>query len=105
MFNSQTNCGCNNSKAQIFDSPQQIVLQKGDNGWVPVLANVIDGLRIVQQVVDFTGGTGEKPVEDIGKYVGEDGLVENIAEAINIRGAQGLPGSLPTPSDQSFIII
>lgn len=106
MFNSQTNCGCNNSKAQIFDSPQQIVLQKGDNGWAPELANVIDGERVVQQIIDFTGGTGEKPTKDIGKYIGESGLVDNIADAVDIRGAVGplVPVFEPIQSNELFDI-
>ncbi len=59
----------------------------GDNGWTPVLANVLDGSRAVQQVTDWVGGTGTRPAT--GKYVGAAGLVDNIADAVNIRGLSG----------------
>lgn len=62
----------------------------GINGWSPILANVVDGSRIVQQVIDWTGGTGSKPVT--GQYIGSTGLVSNISLAIDIRGAQGIQG-------------
>lgn len=59
----------------------------GENGWSPVLSNIIDGARAVQQVTDWVGGTGTKPVT--GKYIGATGLVDDIADAVNIRGASG----------------
>lgn len=62
----------------------------GTNGWTPTLAIVSDGARRVQQVVDWTGGTGTKPTT--GQYVGATGLVANIAQAVDIRGAQGPQG-------------
>lgn len=63
----------------------------GTNGWTPVLAIVTDGTRRVQQVTDWTGGTGTKPAT--GQYVGAGGLVSNIADAVDIRGAQGATGT------------
>ena len=63
---------------------------KGAQGWTPILAVVEDGLRRVHQVVDWTGSTGTKPVT--GLYVGATGLVANIADAKDIRGAQGIQG-------------
>ena len=63
----------------------------GTNGWTPVFAVVVDGSRNVLQVVDWTGGSGTKPVT--GKYVGATGLVTLIADAVNIRGAQGAAGA------------
>lgn len=59
----------------------------GGNGWTPVFAVVADGERSVQQVVDWTGGTGTKPAT--GQYVGPSGLVPAIGDAVNIRGAPG----------------
>lgn len=59
----------------------------GIGGWTPILALVADGNRIVQQVVNFTGGSGVKPY--VGQYVGNAGMVSNIADAINVRGPTG----------------
>lgn len=63
---------------------------QGFNGWTPELANVVDSLRVVEQVVDWFGGTGTKPA--FGVYVGPIGFVDDISLAVNIRGAQGLVG-------------
>lgn len=66
----------------------------GLNGWTPVLAIVSDGNRRVQQVSDWTGGSGTKPA--IGLYVGTSGFVADIANAVDIRGASGAvtPGEM-----------
>jgi hypothetical protein len=64
---------------------------RGAQGWTPILSVVEDGLRRVHQVVDWTGSTGTKPVT--GLYVGATGLVANIADAKDIRGAQGETGA------------
>jgi hypothetical protein len=60
-------------------------------GWSPILANVIDGERVVQQVVDWTGGSGAKPAA--GQYIGVSGFVEDIADATDIKGEQGADGA------------
>lgn len=62
-------------------------LIKGDRGWVPVLASVTDSTRRVFRVVDWAGGEGTKPAT--GKYVGTTGLVDLIADAVDMRGAEG----------------
>lgn len=62
-------------------------LIKGNRGWTPVFAVVADGTRRVQQVVDWQGGEGIKPAT--GKYIGATGLVDDIADAIDIRGDEG----------------
>jgi hypothetical protein len=62
----------------------------GDDGWAPVAAVVSDGNRRVLQVASWTGGTGTPPPS--GKYVGATGLVDLIADGIDIRGAAGAPG-------------
>lgn len=63
----------------------------GTNGWSPLFAVVEDGERRVLQLTDWTDGTGTKP-EGVGKYLGPDGLVDDISEATNIRGAAGSGG-------------
>ena len=60
---------------------------KGDTGWTPILAIIDDGVRRVQQVVDWAGGQGAKPAT--GQYVGITGLVTDIALAVDIRGPAG----------------
>lgn len=64
----------------------------GYNGWSPVLAVIADIERRVQRLTDWTGGTGTKPTEYIGWYIGENGLVSNIALATDIRGGKGDKG-------------
>lgn len=59
----------------------------GNVGWTPVFAVVADGGRFVQQVVNWVGGEGTPP--ESGEYVGPTGFVEDIALAVNIRGAAG----------------
>lgn len=65
----------------------------GDKGWSPKTINVVDGQRVVQQLVDYVGGTGTKPTGDINKYVGPAGYVTLIADATDIRGATGANGT------------
>jgi hypothetical protein len=61
--------------------------EDGLNGWTPILAVVSDGERRVQQVIDWTGGTGEKP--GTGMFVGPTGFVSLLADGVDIRGASG----------------
>lgn len=65
-------------------------LTTGANGWTPVFAAVQDGTRVVLKVVDWTGGTVNKPA--INQYLTNSGLTPDIALATDIRGAQGLQG-------------
>ena len=62
----------------------------GADGWSPLLAVVADGERLVQQVIDWTGGTGAKPA--VNGYVGASGIVADIADAVDIRGDTGAKG-------------
>lgn len=62
----------------------------GGGGWAPVMAAVVDGDRIVQQIVDWVGGSGTKPA--VGQFIGPSGLVTAIADATDIRGQAGPPG-------------
>ncbi|MFA6063893.1 MAG: hypothetical protein WC736_15000 [Gallionella sp.] len=61
--------------------------KQGFDGWSPLLAVVPDGERRVHQVTGWTGGEGAEP--ESGFYLGKDGPVERIADATDIRGAQG----------------
>jgi len=73
-----------------------IAVPTGPSGWSPVYAAVADGNRIVQQLVDYVGGTGTKPTAGIGQYVGSSGLVTPIASAVDYRGSQGSQGTAGT---------
>lgn len=64
----------------------------GSDGWTPVLALIEREDDIVVQIADYTGGTGNKPSQFIGLYVGATGLVTDILDAVNIRGLRGLRG-------------
>ncbi|MCF3935387.1 hypothetical protein L1787_18515 [Acuticoccus sp. M5D2P5] len=57
------------------------------NSWSPVIAAEDDGARSVLKVVDWVGGQGTKPASPV--YIGSSGLVSDIADASNVRGAQG----------------
>ena len=59
-------------------------------GWTAETAIVSDGARRVVQIVDWFGGSGDKP--DVGQYVGSGGFVTDIAQAIDIRGEEGAEG-------------
>jgi hypothetical protein len=62
--------------------------------WLPVVALVNDGNRVVIQVVAWTGGVGDVPPS--GMYIGPAGYVTNISLATDIRGPIGPTG--PTGS-------
>lgn len=63
---------------------------RGHDGWSALLANVVDGARIVQQITGWIGGEGLEP--DSGDYLGPLGPVPDIEDATNVRGTQGVPG-------------
>lgn len=77
-------------------------LIKGDKGWTPVFATVTDGTRRVQQIVDWTGGEGTKPA--VGQYVGADGLVDDIENAVDFRGPEG-PQALINALDPASVAL
>lgn len=62
----------------------------GVNAWTWTPALVIDGNRVVMQIIDWVGGSGTKP--DVGVYIGATGFVNNIQDAIDIRGLSGEGG-------------
>jgi len=59
----------------------------GNDGWSPILAAVADSDRRVFRVVDWVGGEGTKPAT--GKYLGPSGWVDDIGDALNVRGPAG----------------
>lgn len=66
---------------------------QGEKGWAPILSLEKDGSARVLKIDDWTGGEGDKPAA--GEYIGPDGLVPDIADAVDVRGEpgkQGLPG-------------
>lgn len=69
----------------------------GDNGWTPALAVIPDSERRVLQVTNWFGGTGTKPAT--GLYVGATGLVADIEDAMDIRGAAGSGGGTGGDAD------
>lgn len=85
--------------ASITGDPGQQLLglgiPDGADGWTPHLAVVADGARRVLQIADWAGGEGDKPAT--GGYVGPSGLVADVAQAIDIRGAPGT-GDMSTPT-------
>lgn len=62
----------------------------GFNGWSPVVKSVPRNDDVVLQIYDWVGGTGTKP--SITGYVGDSGVVTNIANATNVKGAKGDKG-------------
>lgn len=64
----------------------------GQKGWSPAFAVISDGERRVLQVFDWTGGEGEKPAT--GQYVSLNGLTDDIAAGIDIRGPVGPQGEI-----------
>ena len=63
----------------------------GGSGWSPVIVLALDGERCVLHLTDWAGGTGAKP--ELRGYLGEGGVVQNIAEAVDIRGVKGEQGN------------
>ena len=97
-----TNTGTASAAVLNITIPRGDVGATGDKGWSPVLAVVIDGVRRVLQVADWAGGQGAKPTA--GQYLGASGLVSDIASAVDIRGAQGLSGSV-TDGDKGDVVV
>ena len=64
----------------------------GTDGWSPIFDLHQDGDRWVLQLHNWTGGTGAHP-GFVGQYVGVAGFVTDVAQAIDLVGPQGPPGS------------
>lgn len=83
--------------AEITGNSQKIILSAtlGNAGWSPIFSLISDGNRRILQVSDWVGGSGSPPA--IGGYIGNNGIVLSITDAINIRGEKGEQGE-PSPS-------
>lgn len=62
----------------------------GDDGWSPILVLEFDGDRRVLKIDDWTGGDGTKPGTG---YIGSTGIVQDKANAVDVRGATGSTGA------------
>ena len=76
----------------MLDAPLNLKGSDGDRGWSPVLAVENRGQEdAVLKITGWVGGEGDKPSEQ--GYIGSNGLVSDILDAINIRGARGKSGA------------
>lgn len=76
----------------MLKAPIDLKGSDGDKGWSPVFSiEDRNPDESVLKITDWVGGEGDKPSE-VG-YIGSDGLVEDILDAINIKGARGSTGS------------
>jgi hypothetical protein len=76
-------------KTSAFDDwigPVEFKGDPGNKGWTPHYALVEDGDRVLFQLAEWVGGEGVAPDGDVGKYLGSDGFVEDIEDAVDIRG-------------------
>ena len=81
------------SNSEWLDSLKGAAAAKGDdgdNGWSPVIKATVVGSKSALEIVDWVGGTGEKPTQ-LG-YISESGVVSNIDLALDLRGAKGEQG-------------
>jgi len=74
----------------------ELMVSIGDAGlsWAPVLALESDGDRRVLKITDWTDGTGTKP--EINVYIGAAGYVDNLFDALDVRGSAGGNGAAAT---------
>lgn len=70
--------------------PKGLKGDTGDKGWSPIFASVEDGDRIALQIDDWVGGEGTKPA--VGSFLGPEGFVADIEDAVDFRGATGDDG-------------
>lgn len=61
----------------------------GFQGWSPVFGAEEFGGTVIMKLIDYVGGSGEKPTEFIGMYVGMDGYVSDPNDAIGF-GSSGV---------------
>lgn len=74
-----------------FTIPRGDKGERGFHGWSIEPELVVDGSRRVLRVAGFIGGEGVEP-SGVGLYIGVGGLVEDISDAIDIRGTIGPQG-------------
>jgi len=74
---------------------------RGYRGWSPVFGIVADNNRRIYQLTDWTGGVGPKPsvLSGTGEtlFVAEAGFTTDPAQAIDVRGPQGIQGVQGVP--------
>ncbi|MEO7467897.1 MAG: hypothetical protein ABIV36_12845 [Sphingobium limneticum] len=58
----------------------------GGDGWTPILAGELDGVRTLIKIVDWVGGKGTKP--ETGMYLGTTGYVTAKAAAFNFNAGK-----------------
>lgn len=76
----------------MLNAPTDLKGSDGDKGWSPVFSiEDRNPDESVLKIMDWVGGEGDKPSE-VG-YIGSDGLVEDILDAINVKGARGATGN------------
>ncbi len=76
-----------NNITKILGSNPVFSINNGSLGWSPIIvAETIDG-GVYLKIIDWVGGTGEKPV--LLGYIGENDIVSNYQDAINIKGLSG----------------
>ena len=69
----------------------QLVEQYAGSGWTAIFSAIPVGKHaVVMRISDYIGGAGNKPA--IGGYLGADGIVSEVFEAINIKGERGIIG-------------
>lgn len=71
------------ASAQEAADALALVLATG-SGWSPVPRIAVDGDRYVLEIYDWTGGLGPKPATG---FLAASGLVPNVADGLNFRGA------------------
>lgn len=66
----------------------------GEGGWSPVLAAYPFGDKVLFKIVDYQGGTGDKPDTYLDYYLSEDDIpVADPNFGADFRGKQGNPGT------------
>ena len=61
----------------------------GASGWTPVFRVVVNNARYLLRITDWVGGGGNEPASG---YLAESGVVADPNDAIDFRGARGVPG-------------
>lgn len=89
-------CMCSRGNKYINDYNRSISGPPGHNGWTPLYIDHVYGDKIVRELRDYFGGTGEKPFKFIGQYLKNNGYTTNINEASNYKGIKGDDGSSST---------
>lgn len=71
---------------------------KGFDGWTPIIKTTTIGDRVVLELTDWVGGTGDKP-ETTG-YLSDIGIVDDPNAATDIKGVKGDRGQVGDKGDR-----